>query len=215
MNSIELNEMIENHPGMAYYNALRTHATTKSILFDNAAELRLHLLELEDPASQDDYWQDLSRGKLQHAHETLVRQIHNFTASASTLIDHTRIMMRAPEIKRSHRDAYSEQVAHVLQADDESRFVKDLRNYIIHRAIPITEHTLDLLPENQRAKVYLALFEMIEWEKWSVASRRYLDSHTPKLHILTFLDLYMTRLTPSISGMPSSSSFLTTSNYKS
>ena len=74
-----------------------------------------------------------------------------------------------------------------LKNDGLCRFIQDLRNYILHRGLPFTG--LILKPDLETT-VYLDRDLMLDWDKWTALSRKYLESQPERMRVYDFVDEY-------------------------
>lgn len=63
--------------------------------------------------------------------------LHNFGASAATLAEHTGIVAERT-LEEPYLRQYRDNVTKVFGKAPRSRFVQDLRNYMLHYALPVT-----------------------------------------------------------------------------
>ncbi|WP_371409364.1 hypothetical protein OG423_05805 [Micromonospora zamorensis] len=116
------------------------------------------------------------------------RLLHNAVAAIGTLIDHTRIVARHYEGSRFH-DEYGRRIGNVAVLPA-ARFVKDLRNYMLHRSLPAPYSQVDLHPQQVSYQLLISVPALLEFSAWSAASREYLASHGSMLPIREPLDEY-------------------------
>lgn len=131
--------------------------------------------------------------------EALLREIsrllHNFLAAASTLVDHTRKTMTAyasvPEVQASYNQKKQALVESPLQI-----FVKDLRNYTLHKQLPVAGITTTFTRDPQSdsftvcAEVYLDSAQLNDWPKWTSLAQQYLSAAPPQLSVRTVVNDY-------------------------
>lgn len=140
------------------------------------------LLALLEQAATDN---ELAWELVQNVHEPvrrdafyalLTRHLHNYLASTMSLVDHVRSIMRTRSgaILDDYNQQKKQLVTHL-----EIRFVQELRNFTLHRTLPIFAHTLELNNINtprqsMTSEVELNVADLLEWDGWSAASSRYL-----------------------------------------
>lgn len=106
------------------------------------------------------------------------RALHNYLASAMTLVDHTRRLMRnrtgtvAAEFTRRKAD---------LLEHPEVPFMQDLRNFTLHRELPFLAHTLSMTNVNTpdqefESEVLLSAIDLLDWDGWTARSVAFLSS---------------------------------------
>lgn len=116
--------------------------------------------------------------------------LHNFIASAATLGDHTRRIAR----NRVAGDAwlkYQSEVDRVFADAPRSRFVKDLRNYMLHRTLPLAAGSFRYEkdgPFTQAITLYVP--SMRDWDGWKPLVREYLDNVGEELDLHECLATY-------------------------
>lgn len=187
-----LREDILAHPGKKYLDALMTYSVSKNILAGNGVQLRKLLELLEDPKRAAALWSLDKREHLRNLHSEVVRHFHNFLASVHTLVDHTRVIMKNQSISETHRSEYQKAVSEQFASDPLARFMQDLRNYMLHKTIPVTSFELAWQKDTDRtdSAVYVNLDKMADWQGWSPAGRVFIEANLPKVRMMTLIDNY-------------------------
>jgi len=111
--------------------------------------------------------------------EQLDQRLHNQIASAATLVDHVRRLLNyytadVPALV----EEYKQRNAAVTDRD-ETAYLRDLRNYLLHYGVPPVIQTLSLGSEGRAGaghNITLSAERLLEWPRWSAKSRRYLGS---------------------------------------
>lgn len=119
---------------------------------------------------------------LSYSEETrkdLKRKMHNFLTANSTIIDHTRILLKnCPEIREEIELKIKKEFAN----SPLSNFIKNLRNYITHYSLPLTLRPLKL--ENKVFKVGNVVFDkntLLEWSGWNKQSKVFINESKSEL----------------------------------
>jgi hypothetical protein len=95
-----------------------------------------------------------------------------------TLVEHSRRLLR--DRSGAVVDEFSGRLAAVVE-NPEIVFVQDLRNFMLHRSLPLITHRLRLtggegeVPQG-RSDLLLRTEDLLVWEKWTRASRDWLQS---------------------------------------
>ena len=187
----DLHEQILTHPGKKYLDALMTYSISKNILAGNGVQLRMLLELLEDSKRAMELWSVDKRTHLQDLQSEVIRHLHNFLASARTLVDHTRAIMNEPFISEAHRTEYRDEVARVFGGDPLIGFMHELRNFTLHRSIPLTSLQLSLnLSGLFDSSVLVDLDQMADWDGWRSAGKAFIGSHRPTIRIMALIDGY-------------------------
>lgn len=125
--------------------------------------------------------------------------LHNYTASAFTLVNHSRKLKQ--ELSNENVNVFYEKEVEKLKSIEVVSFMKDLRNYVQHRSFPIcnrrinfkgTEGTNQSLMEH---KILLSREELLKWRegsksKWTAKSRKYINSFNSNIDIKLFCKEY-------------------------
>lgn len=187
-----LREDMLAHPGKKYLDALMTYSICKNILAGNGVELRKLLELLEDSHRALHLCTPDERDQLRMLQSEVVRHLHNFLASARTLVDHTRAIMKEPFIIEAHRTEYREEVTRNFAGDPLIGFMHELRNFTLHRSIPITSLQLSLHPTSGQfdSAVLVDLDQMADWDGWRSAGKAFIGSHRPTIRIMALIDGY-------------------------
>jgi hypothetical protein len=106
-----------------------------NIFLGNADELAQVLGALNDDPIE--HWKTISSDlEASHKIQTHVgRLFHNFLASAMTLVDHTRVFIKEFYLATALSRTYNER-KRVFEGNNLTRFIQDLRNYMVHRGLP-------------------------------------------------------------------------------
>lgn len=121
------------------------------------------------------------------------RRIHNYAAAWLSLVDHTRIVYEklkdhTSDNIRDFASEYDARLSEYLRSTFENMFVKDLRNYVQHKKVPVpTLHFKMRRVENSVSESGDPLFEGgysfelnsedIKDFRWSQQSKEYLKSN--------------------------------------
>lgn len=187
----ELRKSISEHPGT------RAHATwarlrrTHEILAGNLREFDKLI------AGPEQDWRlalDLVSNTGSHDAEQEAyfnefdRLLHNVVAAIGTLIDHTRVVARRYE----GTPFYDDYVRRVQQvgALPAARFVKDLRNYMLHQSLPAPYNQVSFTQQEVTYQLQISVSALLQSSSWSGASRSYLAQHGDALPIREPFDEY-------------------------
>ncbi|CAF1916711.1 hypothetical protein [Bacillus subtilis] len=103
------------------------------------------------------------------------RLLHNYLSSAKTLIDHTRKLYQDEYKKLTFAVEYEKKINEAFTESPLARFIQDLRNYSLHREIPISGVAYSVLSDDKGLKeVYLEKKSLLEWDGWTKKSKEYL-----------------------------------------
>ncbi len=106
-------------------------------------------------------------------HRLVAQRLHNYLASAASLVDHVRRVMR--DRNGDIADEFQRRKSVVL-ADPEIRFVFDLRHYTVHRALPLIGHRFAEKSGGPfESEVQIGVPALKEWDGWSNVSQGFLQ----------------------------------------
>jgi hypothetical protein len=150
------------------------------VFVPNLAEL----LGLLERAASDE---DLAIELMQNMYEPVIRErfqaavtrsLHNYLASAMSLVEHVRAIMG--ERTGALADEFAARRKSLI-TNPEIRFVQDLRNFTLHSALPFVGHTVSLPGSDNpagaaTAEVEVSVAQLLSWHSWTAPSKRYLEN---------------------------------------
>ena len=184
---IQLSDKIRNSEGIKCINTMNYHNDCISILSGNFAELSKALLHFENFKNALELMDQNNRKATEKYHNEIIRLLHNFIASAMTLVAHTRNFIKNNYSGTEIFHLYTNKVKNEFVGDGLSKFIQDLRNFILHRKLPYTGLTLKA---DLETTVDLDRDLMLDWHGWTKLSRSYLSSQPEKIRIYDFVDAY-------------------------
>lgn len=170
-------EEINAHPGkIAHDNWSNLKVTYSGIFVVNRSQL---LALLDSPTKNDELIfeliQNVRSQRVKEAFQSeMLRMLHNYIASASSLVDHSRRFIR----KYSGSDFGKEydKKREAVAATPEHCFLKDLRNYLMHVGIPPIGYTITISRDGKETFIaQLTSSKLLEWDKWSKTARSYIE----------------------------------------
>jgi len=120
------------------------------------------------------------------------RLLHNFLASAKSLVDHTRVIVNRlyPE-DHEFRIEYQKKLSQDLSGNDLQKFVKNLRNYAQHYTLPVLALKISFSSDsnefNSTLQINVAILK--KWDKWG-GSRAYLEPLENGLPVIALASEY-------------------------
>lgn len=188
----ELREMPEFH----LY--LELHSLSQSIyVFDkNFIELERLLNFLANDSRANSLFWLRNQDKLQEIDREIIRLLHNFVASALSLIDHTRRLYNKLYQDTGHFPDYSEKMQITFANDPLSQFVRDLRRYCQHYKAPDISFVARAvnLQDGLTRSVELPLESLQEFTDWSALAKKYLKGLDSGVDILQIAAAYRNKV---------------------
>lgn len=189
-------EQLNNTPGsrvIEQINRLDVSFYTFNLNHNDMMEA-IELLERDDvgkamlkvAAAHDNYT------KLRPALKEIVRRLHNFVAAAKTLVEHTRIIAR--EMFKGHEfmGEYEKAIADTFTNNGLIQFVQGLRNYILHRDLPMSviQFTFDVETGKVQNRVMMDLDSLRSWDGWKPAATEYMAATGKDASLGEIISLY-------------------------
>ena len=181
-NEKSIHDQIDESAGMRFINRSHNRTFTLNIFEMNALELMESTRRIRDPDQGIFLMSQNNKNESNQFHREINRHIHNFVASAKTLVDHTRVFMEENYRESSILLIYSEKVKSVFADDPVSKFVHDLRNYMLHRGLPNSQMFLNFINDPEKGDstlttgVRIPTESLLEWSSWTAPARDYISS---------------------------------------
>ncbi|PGP39299.1 hypothetical protein CN993_27325 [Bacillus thuringiensis] len=126
----------------------------------------------------------------------IIRLLHNYLASAMTLVDHTRKLFKDEYEKKEFEKEYNKKIDELFVQSPVSRFIQDLRNYSVHRMLPIAGASVAFSQETGMThSIYLSKDKLIDWKGWKQNARVYLDKQEDCIKLLPLVNEYTKNVT--------------------
>ncbi len=118
------------------------------------------------------------------------RLLHNFLAAAMTLKDHAnRVADRV--FTEEFFQAYDRQVKDAFSQDPLCRFLQELRNYSLHRQLPMAgAKTTWAQNQPPTTMITLSKKQLLEWDNWSGPSKIFLGSMDEQVPVRSCVEQY-------------------------
>jgi hypothetical protein len=144
-------------------------------------------------------WKEDNRAKLGRFIDEVTRLLHNFLASAKTLVDHTRVFKNEMYEGHEFKEIYQGKLDRDLGKSEIVRFVQDLRNYVLHKQLPLAHAELSFkggegAVSDFDSTIKLDVNRLREWDRWKPESRAYLDTLDDKVQIQDVVERYETAI---------------------
>lgn len=193
-------QAILSSPGMAYINRTFARSFSLNIFRRNAQELLAATHNVRDA----DYGLQLmavnNREAGQQAHREINRFVHNFVASAMTLVEHTRNFMREHYEGTAVRITYDNRVMANFASEPVVQFVQSLRNYFVHKGLPNSEMFIEFQSNDSSSTgtletgVRYKSAAFLEWDGWNAPARNFIESAGEYIDIHAFADAYVEKV---------------------
>ena len=112
--------------------------------------------------------------------------MHNYLASAKSLVDHTRGYIKKWHEKDDFGRKYQEKVKLSFAENPTSKMIHDLRNYLLHRGLPPStiRETFNIeTREPPKIRVLFNKKNLEEWKGWTSKSKEYMDKFEKNIEL--------------------------------
>lgn len=119
----------------------------------------------------------------------VTRLLHNYVASAKTLVERSRIFSNKYLTDQENKK-YKDKVEKLIDENPVILFVQSLRNYLLHKDNPSIIDSLN--PKENTNNIGLMPLRLLEWNKWDSSTKKYLKSLPEKecLYLSLVIDEY-------------------------
>ena len=156
------------------YRNLQALQASFSIFSGNFYELVQALAPLQDSQKSLPLCNYSSRENLESLLDQTSRLFHNFLASAFSLIDHMRVIIKKLYSETVFKDEYQTKLEQDIISQPIHGFIKRLRNYVQHNTLPILDLKITFANGDLDFSVKMDVKILKEWKEWCSA-KSYLD----------------------------------------
>jgi len=163
-------------PGKSIIRRLEKVTMASRIFAGNAQELESFLKVAETPNSVATIVNYDNRDSFNQFMEQVLRHLHNYTASAKTLVEHSRPVFKdlLPSLLW---ERYAERVSTDFACNPLARFLQQLRDYTLHWRTPLVALNLTWQEgSGEQSMLTLDRDDLLKWDKWNPISRAFIQS---------------------------------------
>jgi len=185
----ELHAQIQSHPGKHAHDRWENLRLTFQGIYQANRKQLLDLMEAPNHNEEllIELIQNVRPRVVKEAYEfELLKAFHNYIASALTLVDHSRRFIK--EYTDTTFSKEYDQKRAAVASTEEHCFLKDIRNYVVHRDIPPLGYTVNL--ENDHFAPFFNSTKLKEWNKWSSGAKSLLAQAEEKMLIVPIIETH-------------------------
>jgi hypothetical protein len=192
MEAWEVFQEIQQSEGHKIYWKMQELQATYSIFSGNFEELLNAIASFETPAVSKQFMSADRSEALREVQRKILRLLHNFLAGANTLIDHTRVLTTELYAETPFNGEYQAKVKEIFGDAPITRFVKGLRNWMVHRGlVPVAVvSTLGVRDESSTSRLVLILADLKCWDRWDASAKTYLAEHSTDVSLEVLVRSY-------------------------
>lgn len=114
------------------------------------------------------------------AHREFKRHLHNFVASAMTVVEHTRVMMKERYDGESVHAEIGNRISNTVAQSPVCKFVQDMRNYIVHKGLPNSQMYNSLVNAGNgvhelKVGVKIPTLDLLDYKGWTAPAKAYIE----------------------------------------
>lgn len=188
----ELHQQIRNSEGERLYWKMKELRASYYVFASNHQQLLQAIQYYETDESARNFSMD-KEARVERFQMENLRLLHNFLAGASTLMDHTRVLINELYVGKEFRAEYQKKVDEVFAGSSIAGFVKRLRNWQTHCGlVPLLwQATLDdAASEKITLSVQLSLEALRAWDGWDKRAKEFLAAARPPLRLCNVVQEY-------------------------
>ncbi len=192
-NPLELERQIEASEGWKIIGKIQLLSITFHVFTGNHAQLKRLLDAYNRPEVAIPISSVGNKDKLDAFLREVTRNLHNYLASAVTLVEHSRTFSRELYGGTEFWKEYEIEIERRFRKSAIHNFVTDLRNYFLHNALPLTGATTHFEKDKElETYIFLDVASLKGWAGWSPLSKDYLNTLGKKVRLGDIVDRYAT-----------------------
>lgn len=142
-------------------------------------DLVISLMDVKNRQGQDAYYKEVTR------------LLHNFLSSVKSLVDHTRVFCEMEYKENDFLAIYRAKVQEEFASKPLVKFVQDLRNYALHKKLPIAGSQFNFSVHSGTSHyITLDINDLRDWDKWSAKSKEYIAGLKGTTNLKDIVDDY-------------------------
>jgi len=190
-NPIELQDRIISSKGWLIASKIRPVGISLYVFNQNYNELKQFLVAYAKPDVALEISRVGNRKKLDAFMMEVTRRLHNYLASAMSLVDHSFLLVRALYKGTAFEKEYHIERNRRFAESPQFQFVQQLRNYALHEsiidAVAITSFGRD---KPLDTSIKLQLETLRTWKGWKGRAREYLKKMPEDVKLLDLIESY-------------------------
>ncbi len=193
---LALSKEVENSNAVRVSGRLETLYINFFVFDRNYQELMKIIMGVKSTEQMLRLWDLRNRNELDMVTNEVVRLLHNFLASAKSLVAHTRVVITDWYQETDFFKEYEAQVSSRFVNNSLIGFIEELRNFSLHYSLPITNATLSVqFDQDQRDSTHNFSFvlhkpSLIHWSGWTRKAKPYLDTSKDDIEIDSLVEDY-------------------------
>jgi hypothetical protein len=186
----DLEEQIADIRGAEILHELRRLDEYSLHLFNRNFEALNELVEgLSSPEVDHGVFMNrINRGKSHVVQKEILFRLHNYVASAKSLVDHSRIVYEEMYEDEGNMDEYESKKEDRLIEDAVVQFVQELRHMCQHYKLPYVGSRWEVM--NNDFKFLLNKDELLQFDSWNSRATEFIESHDESIDLKNVIKKY-------------------------
>jgi len=162
----------------------------------NYQELKKLIDVKDNPKIIFELWDLQNRDQLDMVINEILRLLHNYLASAKSLVEQTRVVIHSWYKETNFLNEYKSQVVSRFKNNTMVGFVEELRNFNLHYSIPITHATFSVQRNEKTGQdtidhsFVLIKSSLLNWSGWTKKGKPFLRDSDEQIDIGNLVDQY-------------------------
>lgn len=191
---VALMKEIEVMPEFRLYTQIRDLEMSEFTFLGNYADLERNINVLCGESTPTQIFAVRNRDRLEAVMFHIARQLHNFVAASSSLIDHTRNLYNKLNVGKGKKlfSEYQTRVDRDFATDSLAQFVNGLRKYCQHYRMPaiVLATVYPTMQEPPQRAIMLQKPQLLEFDGWNSHAKRYLEQMPDRVELLAVATTY-------------------------
>jgi len=191
-----LSEEVNNSVAIRISGRLEMLSINFFVFNRNYQELKRIIEGVKKPEQIMRLWDLRNRHELDIVINEVIRLLHNFLASAKSLVEHTRIVISDWYQETEFLKEYETQVASRFVNNPIIGFIEELRNFNLHFSLPITDATLSIQMDKDKRSgtenfsFVIKKYGLLQWSGWTQKGKPFLKASKDEIEIGNLVDDY-------------------------
>jgi hypothetical protein len=188
--SPKFHDVMSTHLGRDICGVLDELQSSLDIFKDSVSDLLVTMSDFHQLSRQPIAWRNLDDGAFTTVRRTVLKELFAATASAMSLVDHTRRLVNAGWSVPGYRD----RVAQFFHGDGLHEVIQGLRNFLLHRSVLLLAYKLRSPKPGNRSFFFIPQYELLTFENWKKEALRYIKLRQEGIEVEDLFQTYLARV---------------------
>lgn len=186
----DLEEQLADAPGAEILHELRRLDEYSLHLFNRNFDALNELVGgLSSPeVDHSAFMNRVNRGKSHVVRKEILFRLHNYVASAKSLVDHSRIVYEKMYEREGKMEEYENVKKERLIEDKLVQFVQELRQMCQHYKLPYVGSSWEIMSND--FKFLLSKDELLQFDNWNSRAKEFIERHDESIDLKEVIDGY-------------------------